>query len=74
MQSLSSPQLATLLLVTSSLQATDARHYRDALEARMAGPWPNLISGGESRAMASLRRYCMCRIDARRELRRRATS
>ncbi|DAZ90918.1 TPA_asm: hypothetical protein Cy-LDV1_g44 [Cyanophage Cy-LDV1] len=38
----------------------------------MAGPWPNLISGGESRAMASLRRYCQCRNDARRELRRRA--
>lgn len=72
MQTLSSPQLATLLLVTSGLQATDARHYRDALEARMAGPWPNLISGGEARAMASLRRYCESRNDARRELRRRA--
>ncbi len=72
MQTLSERQLAFLLLVTSGLQATDLRAYRDAKEARKDGPWPNLISGGEARAMASHDRYCLCRNEVRRELRRRA--
>jgi hypothetical protein len=68
---MSDMQLRYLTWITCRLQATDARAYRDAMESRLAGPHPNLISGQENRAMASLKRYCAQRVEMKRELARR---